>query len=701
MRCRLAAVGLLAVLIGCTPGSGGRHAPPPARTVVYLIVDGLRWDQLWSSLVEPPPGDPLAEIFGARLSRSAWYVDGGSTFPSSTFTANATLVTGVPPSRHAVAGNLFFDRAEGKHRELDSPGAALQVFRRGLADGLLGAPTIYQRPGRKSLVSFHMYARGSDWLTPRLTDAAAYETEPERYDQLATLRLLDRLQRLAEESAPFPGLVTLYWPGLDGVTHAKGTEAQAEYLRTVVSRNLRILLDGPAGKGGGLRALPGGLDRFAFVLVSDHGQTDVMRWIALGELSRALEKAMLRRPEFRALGAAALRAHYALAPSGGEAQLYLRRPGAGWPSRLSGDRAGRELLEGVARALASDPSLGSALDLVLVASGEGGSYRGCRGRDRCLDLPEFFQRARVRAGGGNDPYPGGEDSVAALAGAPTAGDLLLTSRYQEGVAFLGPDGPPTSPYRAVHGSLWGSDMRVPLLVAGRGIEPGPREGGRGLLEAARVVVELAGSPLAEPGHPGRSMGRPRVCSGPPELLSPPRTWAIAGRPYRQLLAARDPEGGRMTWEAVRLPARMALDPSTGAIAWDPGEAELGDYALEVKIVGADGNSLVERYVLGVFLPPPEKVQAAATSGRVVVTWDPVPGARSYVVRRVMAGDRDVRGFETRGCRFVDPDPPVGARVGYLVHGVDRRGRGGAQAVAVTETPAPESGERPPPMAGER
>lgn len=90
---------VLALLLGCVRAPNNVVQPPRHR-VVMLSIDGLKPEYLASQANIPT----LKRLFatGAHAAvRSVW--------PTVTYPAHATLVTGVRPSKHGIANNLPFD----------------------------------------------------------------------------------------------------------------------------------------------------------------------------------------------------------------------------------------------------------------------------------------------------------------------------------------------------------------------------------------------------------------------------------------------------------------------------------------------------------------------------------------------------------------------------------------------------------------
>lgn len=106
------AIGVLALFVflvsfvACGEPRVPPHAPKaPERSLLLVGIDGLRHDYLDDTTHAIPTLRRLAsEGARARSLRSVW--------PSVTYPAHATLVTGVSPARHGIVNNVVFDPFE-------------------------------------------------------------------------------------------------------------------------------------------------------------------------------------------------------------------------------------------------------------------------------------------------------------------------------------------------------------------------------------------------------------------------------------------------------------------------------------------------------------------------------------------------------------------------------------------------------------
>src|SRR3954452_8155547 len=81
------------------------HRSPPPRALLVISIDGLRHDYLDDRQHALPNLMRMrSEGARARTVRSVW--------PSVTYPAHTTLVTGVTPARHGIISNVVFDPFE-------------------------------------------------------------------------------------------------------------------------------------------------------------------------------------------------------------------------------------------------------------------------------------------------------------------------------------------------------------------------------------------------------------------------------------------------------------------------------------------------------------------------------------------------------------------------------------------------------------
>jgi hypothetical protein len=448
----------------------------PSRLVV-IDLDGLRRDAFRTALVK---GDlpHIERIVGGRDGAMACHVDALSTAPSITFAAQASIFTGQHPCAHGIPGNESFDRlgriSEGRPRHFGfdvgytlAVDDAVAVFTGdGLASQLLSSetPTLYEIASERGLTStvvHHMYARGADaWLRPDIVDIArltkgkgALGLEAGEYDA----GMLDRLIAHLDEGNR-PDVLTTYFMGLDHHSHVHGPSSQLAYLREVIDPQIGRLLDALAAQEM--------LENTLFVLVSDHGQTEIVaddrHAIRLGfPFDRELGHV------FSALG---LDVHdipgedpacdAVMGLNGGLAYVYLQHRAGRWadPPRYAEDVLPVAQAFFDMNALGSyDDELQGSLELILVrdAAPSGvhedwqGEYRAYLGSGRTQPFADYLATHPEL------DYPDAVNRIRLTASVGT-GDLILIAK--EGFYF-------STPMTGMHGGLLRGESEVVLTFA--------------------------------------------------------------------------------------------------------------------------------------------------------------------------------------------------------------------------------------------
>ena len=457
----------------------GTAVKKPSRLVV-IDVDGLRRDVLRDALAVS--GIPNVErIAGGRSGEKAYHVDALSTAPSITFAAQASIFTGQHPGAHGIAGNESFDRlgrisgGRPRHFGFDvgytlAVDDAVRVFSDGLASQYLSdeTPTLYETVsslGLTSAVVYHMYARGADtWLPPSIIDIARFTKgkgelglEMGEYDGGMLAHLVKYL-----DAGERPDVLTVYFMGLDHHSHVHGPASQPAYLRDVIDPQIGRLLAALERHG----MLEGTL----FVLVSDHGQIEVVpderHSIRLGfPFDRELGHV------FEALG---LDAHdvpgedpacdAVMGLNGGLAHVYLQNRAGRWadPPRYAEDvlpvaEAFRQMNETGEHA----GELQGSLELILArdAEHEGwqGEYRVYVGNGQTQPFADYLAA---------HPELDYADAVnrIRLATSAATGDLILAAKGRKGYYF-------GAPMTGMHGGLYRGESEVVLTFAYPGGSP--------------------------------------------------------------------------------------------------------------------------------------------------------------------------------------------------------------------------------------
>lgn len=256
------AVAALAMLVACRPGRPPAEPPAPAsgestnasrwRDAPHLLLvsfDGFRHD--YQDRFETPNFD--------RLERKGVRADGlVSVYPSKTFPAHYTLVTGLHPDRHGLVSNTFHDPERDRTYRISD--------RTEVADGSwYGGEPLWSTAEREGMVAASYF-----WVGAEAEIAGEKPTYAQAYDESVSndRRIEGVLEWLHLDDAHRPHFVTLYFSLVDDAGHALGPESprMAEAVGEA-DRLLGRILDGVA-------ALPDGR-RVYVVVVSDHGMAEV------------------------------------------------------------------------------------------------------------------------------------------------------------------------------------------------------------------------------------------------------------------------------------------------------------------------------------------------------------------------------------------------------------------------------------------
>jgi predicted AlkP superfamily pyrophosphatase or phosphodiesterase len=142
-------------------------APKQDHCVILVSVDGLAGFYLDDPKADLPTLRRMATE-GARASGML------CSFPTVTWPNHTTLVTGVPPARHGVIGNNYFDRSTGKNVALIPD----PVFDK---DQIVKVPTIYDVAHEAGLKTAGIIwpatrnAKTLDWTVPDMAGNDAWE----------------------------------------------------------------------------------------------------------------------------------------------------------------------------------------------------------------------------------------------------------------------------------------------------------------------------------------------------------------------------------------------------------------------------------------------------------------------------------------------------------------------------------------------
>jgi predicted AlkP superfamily pyrophosphatase or phosphodiesterase len=402
------------------------------KKVVLIVVDGMTPDAL-ERAAESGRAPALA-----FLAANGDYRRGTSVFPSLTPVCLSSIVTGAGPDVHHIPHLVWWHRGEQRIVEYGSSFSALRAagFTQSLTDTIYnmnrkhlsaGATTVYEALEDAGLVAAAVnitcYRGGTRYLPtlPWVTKAAY---GPKRFfyyglfesDQTgAPFAVRSRAAGSTDAYAAAVGrwlvtrdgfdFIAYYLSDFDYSSHLHGPEGAENVSLERTDAAVQTLLDA-AGGGDAF------LERYAVVLVSDHGQTTVDR-------TARLETALARFGD-----------EIVVCASNRAAQVYLLPDARTDPEQL-------------ARALDGDPSV----DVTLRLEGEDVVARrdGADGRADELEHPDAARRVR-----------------SALAN-PNAGELLVSAAAGWEFADLG------GRHHAgggSHGSLVAGDSTVPILTIG-------------------------------------------------------------------------------------------------------------------------------------------------------------------------------------------------------------------------------------------
>jgi len=165
------------VVIGPSVPVGGSLNHQPIEHVVIFAIDGLEHDTLTQYLMKNAPRRPggLHDLLGVQqdarrllMTKAISVKQAATVFPSYTYPAWASMLTGVFPGTHGITGNsLFFRRREVAryYTEFHVDAVKVQLEKDFLSDDISDqVKTLYEyvdKGGGRSLVIHHMITRGS------------------------------------------------------------------------------------------------------------------------------------------------------------------------------------------------------------------------------------------------------------------------------------------------------------------------------------------------------------------------------------------------------------------------------------------------------------------------------------------------------------------------------------------------------------
>jgi Type I phosphodiesterase / nucleotide pyrophosphatase len=441
---------------------------PRSPKLVLVVIDGLTPSMLEASLGDASTPTLTALVERGMLGRAT------TTFPSLTPVCLSSIATGAHPDVHEIPHLVWWHRGDRRLVEYGSSFGAARAagLGRTLRDTLVGmnaehlgsrAVTLFEALADAGLqtaaVNFTAY-RGRTLHRPAVPFLGPVRG-PERFyfynlfrgDRTgAPLSFRNRAAGTIDAYAAAVGrwLVTrdgfdfllLYLSDYDYASHAAGPDAAVE----VLGRSDAAI--------GGLVAAAGGLDefleRYAVIVMSDHGQTAVRHVARLGDRFRHAEQTLV-------------------AASNRAAHVYRLGPGAPEPRALAERLDGEASVEVILFAEnGATVARREGVELVIRESAEGADLDGDQD---LLDHPEAVERA-----------------LAAVR-CPNAGEVVVSAADGWEFADLGGGHHLGG---GSHGSLTAGDSLVPVLTVGVGTQP------RRVVDVAPVVLAHFG--VAAPGY---------------------------------------------------------------------------------------------------------------------------------------------------------------------------------------------------------
>ena len=278
-------------------GKGARPSAPETPPLLFIAFDGVSRELLYDMLRKGQLPNFAQLLGGDSLQHAHLDETVLSTLPSSTMAAWATMMTGLTPAQHGVAGNEYFARESETFAcpapvSFDDMAPTFEILLDGYMNHLIDGPTIYdqmkeQSPDSLIWVAMHSVFRGADKLlmarrTVIVKAAESFVTstvkevsqgKPAR-DVFAKLdgEVLQVVEEQVTESSVMPDVLTVYLSGTDLYAHVAKEgpdEARRAYLREVVDPQLKNLVDA-------LQKRDALVNRWVIVS-SDHGHTEVER----------------------------------------------------------------------------------------------------------------------------------------------------------------------------------------------------------------------------------------------------------------------------------------------------------------------------------------------------------------------------------------------------------------------------------------
>jgi hypothetical protein len=228
--------------------------PPRTDRVLLLLLDGLGYRKLERIWSEHP------DLATHRLAESGGIHRLSTVFPSTTVAALTSYSTGLSPLQHGMIGYRLYLRELSAITNMIQfsvgDGNGDSAFRAGLdLDHLLPGPTVYERLTREGVVTHTLLPQ---YITASGLSRLLYRGSTALHPAANLSDMLTMARHILNE-ATSKTLLTLYWPGLDSLGHARGPESDA------------YLAEARAIDDALRRELVGRVDDTLLLLSSDHG----------------------------------------------------------------------------------------------------------------------------------------------------------------------------------------------------------------------------------------------------------------------------------------------------------------------------------------------------------------------------------------------------------------------------------------------
>lgn len=247
-RSILAPLGLCGCLLAglLTPAC---QAAPDSPILILVSLDGWRWDYL--DRADTPRLKALADA-GVRADGLV------PSFPSKTFPNHYTIVTGLYPAHHGIVSNNMLDETIGERFSMSAPTAKDSRW--------WGGEPLWVTAEKQGQKAAAMFWPGSEAEIGGVRPSFWLPFQDDMPNRDRVNQVLDWL-RLPEDERP--SFLTLYFSTVDSIGHNNGPESQ-EVLEAAASLDAEIgaLVDG-------VNALPDVASRVHYVIVSDHGMSQL------------------------------------------------------------------------------------------------------------------------------------------------------------------------------------------------------------------------------------------------------------------------------------------------------------------------------------------------------------------------------------------------------------------------------------------